>query len=217
VQLLDANGDGRQDLLVVTEAIAGYYPMRFGGLWDERSFRRYGAPPSFALDDPEVHLVDLDGDGVTDAIRSGTSLECYFNDPATGWGRTSRIERQAIDVFPDVDFSDPRVRWADMTGDGLQDIVLLYDGNVQYWPALGYGHWAKPVVMRNGPNIHDAVADYELGYDPKRLVLGDVDGDGAADLVYVGDTQVTLWINRSGNAWSDAITIEGTPLSKSAV
>ncbi|MCI0728150.1 MAG: discoidin domain-containing protein, partial [Chloroflexi bacterium] len=49
------------------------------------------------------------------------------------------------------------------------------------------------------------------GYDPKRLLLGDVDGDGAADLVHVGDTRVTLWINRSGNGWSDPTCIEGTP------
>src|SRR5262249_46295641 len=38
VQLVDADGDGRIDLLVTTAGLAGYYPMRFGGLWDWRSF-----------------------------------------------------------------------------------------------------------------------------------------------------------------------------------
>ena len=32
-----------------------------------------------------------------------------------------------------------------------------------------------------------------------------------ADIVYVEDTKVTLWINQSGNGWSDPITIQGTP------
>jgi len=41
VQLIDANGDGQIDLLVTTEEIAGYYPQRFGGLWDRRLFQRY--------------------------------------------------------------------------------------------------------------------------------------------------------------------------------
>ena len=43
------------------------------------------------------------------------------------------------------------------------------------------------------------------------LLLGDVDGDGLADLVYVDNSQVTLWINQSGNGWSDPLEIKGTP------
>ena len=81
VQLIDANGDGCTDLLVTTATMAGYYPLRFGGLWDRRAFRRYRVAPSFDLEDPEVRLVDLTGDGVVDAIRSGTRMECFFNDP----------------------------------------------------------------------------------------------------------------------------------------
>ena len=38
-----------------------------------------------------------------------------------------------------------------------------------------------------------------------------MDGDGLADIVYVDDTKVTLWINQSGNRWSDPIEIQGTP------
>ena len=41
--------------------------------------------------------------------------------------------------------------------------------------------------MANPPRFEDA-ADYDVtGFDPQRLLLGDVDGDGCADLVYVGD------------------------------
>ncbi len=53
---------------------------------------------------------------------------------------------------------------------------------------------------------------YELGYDPQRILLGDVDGDGLADIVYVGDDKVMLWLNQSGNGWSEEpIVIRGTP------
>jgi hypothetical protein len=132
VQLIDANGNGRIDLMVSSGGLAGYYPLRFGGFWDQHSFQRYELAPSFDLEHPEVRLVDLDGDGVTDALRSGTRMECYFNHPAEGWNNTRFVERQAIDDFPNINFSDPRVKFADMTGDGLQDIVLIYDGNVEY-------------------------------------------------------------------------------------
>ncbi len=204
VQLIDADGDGRTDLLVTKNGLSGYFPLRFGGLWDRRSFQRYKAAPSFDLKDPEVRLLDLDGDGVTDAIRSGTRLECFFNDPKEGWNGTRFVERRALKDFPNVNFSDPRVKWADMTGDGLQDIVLVYDGNIEYWPNLGYGRWARRVSMRSSPR-------FPYGYDPKRILVGDVDGDGLADLLYVDDTKVTLWISQSGNRWSDPIEIQGTP------
>lgn len=206
VQLIDADGDGRTDLLVTTPGLSGYFPLRFGGLWDRRSFQKYALAPSFNLEDPEVRLVDLDGDGVTDAIRSGTRLECFFNDQHDGWtsDNTRWVERKALEVFPNVNFSNPRVKWADMSGDGLQDIVLAYGGNIEYWPNLGHGNWGKRIHMKNSPT-------FPYDYDPKRILIGDVDGDGLADIVYVDDRKVTLWINQSGNGWSGPITIQGTP------
>jgi len=204
VQMLDANGDGRADLLVTSNGMAGYFSLNFAGSWDRRSFQRYRAAPSFNLEDPEVKLLDLDGDGVTDALRSGSRLECFFNDPQEGWNETRRVERQALDLFPNVTFSDPHVKLADMSGDGLQDIVLVYDGCVQYWANLGYGAWAPRVSMRRNPR-------FPWGYNPQRVLLGDVDGDGLADLLYIDDNRVTLWLNQGGNSWSDPIEIKGTP------
>jgi RHS repeat-associated protein len=204
VQFIDANGDGRTDLLVTNGVTSGYFPLAFNGQWDQRSFQRYRQAPSFNLEDPEVKLVDLDGDGITDAVRSGNRLECFFNDPKEGWNNTRFVVREALEVFPDVNFSDPRVKWGNFTGDGLQTIALVYDGSIQYWPHFGYGNWGKPVRMENSPR-------FPYGFDPNRILIGDVDGDGMADVVYVDDTKVTLWINQSGNRWSDPVVIQGTP------
>ena len=36
VQFIDANGDGRTDLLVTNALLSGYFPLDFGGQWDHR-------------------------------------------------------------------------------------------------------------------------------------------------------------------------------------
>jgi RHS repeat-associated protein len=205
VQLMDADGDGRIDLVVSRDGLAGYYPLRFDGCWDRASFRPYRPGPTFSLEDPEVKLVDLDGDGVADLIRAGSRLVCAFNDPDGGrWHEPRWLRPGALEGLPAISFADPRVRWADLSGDGLQDLVLVHNGSVQYWPSLGHGNWGPPVTMRRGRR-------FPWTYNPARLLLGDVDGDGLADLVYVDDSKVTLWINQSGNAWSDPVEIAGTP------
>ncbi|HEY7448896.1 MAG TPA: SpvB/TcaC N-terminal domain-containing protein, partial [Vicinamibacterales bacterium] len=211
VQLLDANGNGRADLIVIDGLRNGYFPLTFNGQWNERGFVRYRSVPTVNLDAPDVRLMDLDGDGVTDALRTSTQFELYYNDPDDGWSDLEVRQRIDSDSFPNISFEDPRVKLGDVTGDGLQDILLIQNGRVEYWPYCGYGLWGRRVTMRNSPRFEDAVFFPGIGFDPKRLLVGDVDGDGVADLVYVSSGHITVWINQDGNAWSDPIIIHGTP------
>ena len=211
VQLLDANGNGRADLMVIDGLRNGYYPLTFDGQWNERGFVRYRSVPTVDIDAPDVRLMDLDGDGVTDALRTGPQFELYYNDPDDGWSAVEMRERTASDDFPNVSFEDPRVKLGDVTGDGLQDILLIHNGRVEYWPYRGYGRWGRHVTMRNSPRFEDAEFFAGIGFDPKRLLVGDVDGDGVADLVYISSGHITVWINQDGNAWSDPVVIYGTP------
>src|SRR6266508_1682832 len=211
VQLLDANGNGRADLMVIDGLRDGYFPLTFDGQWNKRGFVCYRSAPAVNLDAPDVRLLDLDGDGVTDALRTGPQFELYYNDPDQGWSKLDVRKRTDSNDFPNVTFEDPRVKLGDMTGDGLQDIILVQNGRVEYWPYRGYGRWGRRVVMRNSPRFEDAVFFPGIGFDPKRLLIGDVDGDGVADFVYVSSGRITVWINRDGNSWSDPIVIHGTP------
>lgn len=204
VQLLDVEGDGRPELLITREQQCGYFPTDPGGGWSARSFQPLAVAPTFDLNSPEVRLVDLDGDGVTDAIRSGAAIECYYNHPERGWDTEVVVERRNLESFPDVDFADTRLQIADMTGDGLRDIVLVRGRSVEYWPSLGRSRWGRPVTMAAGPRLPD-------GYDPARVVLGDLDGDGVADLAYVDEGRVLVWLNRAGEGWSETVELPGTP------
>jgi RHS repeat-associated protein len=204
VQLLDANGNGRADLVVTRGPVTGYYPLGGDGQWDRRSFQAQRSAPSFDLAGSDVQLVDLTGDGITDAVRAGAQLECFFHDAELGWRRSRAVSRRALEAFPNIEFSDPRVRWADMSGDGLTDIAVVYDGHIAYWPSLGHGSWGRRVSMAHCPR-------FPAGYDPHRVLVGDIDGDGLADVIYVDHCRVTVWINQGGARFADPVILEGTP------
>jgi len=200
VQMLDATGDGRTDLFVNNGQVAGYFPGAFHKVWDANGFCPYTHIPSFSFADPEVQLIDLNGDGITDVLRNGAKFECFYNDPVQGFNKV----RTAIKTFADFSFADPRIRFADMTGDGLQDIVLISSGRVQYWPNMGYGRFGQKINMTNAPVFPEQ-------YDPAQILLGDLDGDGQTDIAFVENNSVTLYVNQSGNGFSAPVKIKNTP------
>ncbi|MFC6942703.1 SpvB/TcaC N-terminal domain-containing protein [Salinirubellus sp. GCM10025818] len=203
VQLMDVDGDGRIDLVTFDTPLSGYFPLNRDGGWAESSFQAFEGLPSVNLDAPNVQMTDLTGDGVTDIVRTSEQFECFFQDREKGWTET-RTVTGGIDGLKRVDFSDPRLRLADCCGDGLQDIVMIDDGHVSYWPNRGYADWGRRVRMDDPPNL-------PRGHDPGRILLGDIDGDGLTDLVYVEDDRVRVWMNQCGNSWSEPYEITGTP------
>ncbi len=207
VQVLDAAGDGRPDLVVTDGKRAGYFPLSAGS-FDKTKYVPYDAAPAFGLTDASTRLIDLDGDGVVDALRIGANLQTYLNQGARGW-----VPQPAISGSPiaNVSFSDPRIRLADMTGDGLTDIVQIGNKNIRYWPNTGYGRFGPPVTMMASPSFDDASLFGPVGFDPARLLLGDIDGDGVADAAYIGTHTTTIWINRTGQGFARPVIIPATP------
>src|SRR5262249_50087960 len=110
---------------------------------------------------------------------------------------------------PRLIFSDgtESVLLADMSGDGLSDIVRVRNGEVCYWPNLGYGKFGAKVGMDASPWF----AAPEL-FDGRRIRFADIDGSGTADLLYFGAQGVQIYFNLSGNSWSARRTIASLPL-----
>src|SRR5262249_55588518 len=63
-QLLDLAGDGRPDLAVLDGPMPGLYELDDAEGW--QAFRPFTARLNVDLSDPNLRLVDLDGDGHTD-------------------------------------------------------------------------------------------------------------------------------------------------------
>ena len=83
---------------------------------------------------------------------------------------------------PAVVFADgtQSIFLADMSGDGLTDIVRIRNGEVCYWPNLGYGRFGAKVTMDNAPWF-----DAPDQFDHKRIRLADIDGSGTTDIIYL--------------------------------
>ncbi len=200
----DLAGNGQADLLVHQGPQWGYFQTNGKGGWD--NFKPYSSYPTFSLNDSSIRLLDLTGDGKSDVLRTDTNSFVWFPaEEEKGFGLPKYIRRKNdLEKFPNVDFSNPRVKLADMTGDGLNDIVLVHNGRIDYWANMGNGNFSPRITLVNAPH-------FGANFDPNRLYLVDIDGSGNADLLYVESGKLRFWFNQSGNIWSDGYEINGTP------
>jgi RHS repeat-associated protein len=204
VAFADLDGNGTTDLLVLDGAPLDYIVNEPGEGWTRRA--RFRQRPTFSPRDREVRLVDADGDGLADALRTGDKLLYLFpNGGDQGWSRPrARAREHDLARFPDLSFSDPRVKLADLTGDGLFDIAWVHGGRIDYWPHYGNGRFGARATLALEPAIG-------RGFDPRRLFLSDVNGDGVDDVVYLDDRVVRVWVNRGGRMLVLAAVVRHTP------
>lgn len=205
VAIGDTGGDGLPDIIISDPDLPGFFEAKPDGKW--KPFKKFKQFQTIDFSAPNTRLVDLTGDGLSDVLVTRDDYfvwykslgESGYDDPKF------KMRKHNLDIFPDIYFNDQaRVRLADMTGDGLNDIVFVHDGRIEYWPNLGYGNFGKRIVMENTPKIG-------WDFNPGRLIFADIDGTGCSDLIYVENDKIRFCFNQSGNGWSKEYIIHGTP------
>ncbi|MDH4309751.1 MAG: toxin, partial [Acidimicrobiia bacterium] len=200
-QLLDLAGDGQLDLVALAGPTPGFYERTFDQDW--APFRTFRQLPNIAWDDPNLRFVDLDGDGHADVLITEQDVFTWHPSLAeAGFGPAQKV-RQPLDEErgPRLVFADgtQSIYLADMSGDGLTDLVRIRNGEVCYWPNLGYGRFGANVTMDNAPWF-----DHPDQFDQRRIRLADIDGSGTNDVIYLHRDGVRLYFNQSGNCLSEA-------------
>lgn len=207
-QLLDLSGDGQLDLVSFMGPAQGFYRRTQDETWD--AFETFALLPHIAWDDPNLRFVDVNGDGVADVLITEQDVITWYPSLAEeGFGPATQVH-QPLDEEqgPRLLLADgtQSIYLADMSGDGLSDLVRIRDGEVCYWPNQGYGCFGAMVTMDNAPYF-----DSLDQFDEKRIRLADIDGSGTTDIIYLGREDVRLYFNQSGNRLSEARPLEQFP------
>src|SRR5581483_2679508 len=163
-----------------------------------------------AWQDDNLRFVDLDGDGLADVlITEHEVFTWYASLGEAGFAPAQRASKpQDEERGPQLVFADgtQSIYLADMCGDGLTDLVRVRNGEICYWPNLGYGHFGSKVTTDAAPWFTTT----EL-FDQQRVRLADIDGSGTADLIYLGADAIQVYFNQSGNSWSQAQALSPLP------
>ncbi|MEQ1794742.1 MAG: SpvB/TcaC N-terminal domain-containing protein [Nitrospira sp.] len=199
-QLLDLAGDGRLDVVDFEGPAPGFYKRTSEEEW--QTHRPFASIPNIAWHDPNLKFIDLTGDGHADILITDDQAFSWYQSMAeAGFGQAENV-RQAMDEEqgPRLVFADgtQSIYLADLSGDGLTDLVRIRNGEVCYWPNLGYGRFGAKVTMDHAPWF-----DAPDLFDQRRIRLADIDGSGLVDILYLTGQGVQLYFNQAGNAWSE--------------
>jgi len=199
----DIEGNGQQFLI---DGIRGYYELSDEEEW--LPFRNFTEMPGLDPHDPNIRLLDLDGDGMTDILLSEDEVfTWYASKGRDGFDNYRKVQKTPDEERgPNMVFADSTesIVLADMTGNGLMDIVRIRYGEVCYWPNLGYGKFGAKVSMSNAP-----LFDRPEEFNPRYLTMADIDGSGTTDIVYRGHDTFKIYFNQGGNSWSETNRVGG--------
>lgn len=179
-QLVDVNGDGRVDVIQAKDSQKQAF-LNNGSRWVNAT-SSWTIPVVFISSnkDTGARFEDVNGDGLPDIIQgqnNGTETRKAWLNTGSGWTESSTWAPPII--FTNTTHVDIGVRFADLNGDGLTDILEDYSnvsstvGNA--WINNGNGWvsnntWQSPVAFtQNGNNIGRRLAD--------------VNGDGFSDIL----------------------------------
>jgi RHS repeat-associated protein len=208
LEFQDLAADGSKQLVCHMAEPLGYFELDDDNNW--LPFRQFTQFVNIDFRDPNTKLLDLNGDGAPDLLISDEFVFRWHPSLGRLGYDAAHYANKPYDeeIGPAILFGDgtQTVMTADMNGDGLVDIVRVRNGEVCYWPNLGYGKFGAKVSMRGAPYFDSA--DH---FDPSRIQFADISGTGAADLIYLGRGGFLAWINLAGNAWSDPQSIDPFP------
>ncbi len=207
-RFMDLEGNGQTDIVMLDGPTPGRYQHDKQEGW--QSFEPFTSRLNRNLQDPNLKFLDLTGDGHADILISEEQAFIWHASLAEAGFSPSKKVAQALDdqLGPRLVFANASqsIFLADFTGDGLTDLVRIRNGEISYWPNLGYCKFGAKITMDHSPRF-----DLPDQFEHSRIRLADIDGSGTTDIIYLHGDGVRLYFNQSGNGWSDARLLKVYP------
>ena len=196
-QWVDLDGEGLSGIL--TEQGEGWFYKRnlsVGGDGEDLVARLGPAelvaqrPSLSAVESGRSQFLDFAGNGQLDlADLEAPTPGFYERTPDEDWESFVPFES-----LPNVDWSNPNLKFVDLTGDGHADVLISEDEAFCWHPSLseaGFGpieRISKVLDEEQGPNL--VFADRT-----QSIYLADMSGDGLTDLARIRNGEVCYWPN----------------------
>jgi RHS repeat-associated protein len=202
---IDLDGEGLSGVL--SEQLgAWHYKQNLGG--GKFGPMRVVAPlPAMAAAGSRHQFMDLTGDGEIDVVDfDGPTPGFHERDPCEGWKR-----HVTFASLPNIEWQDPNLRFVDLTGDGLADVLITEQDVFTWYPSLEEQGFAAAERTRQA--IDEDTGPHLIFADGTQTIfLADMCGDGLTDLVRVRHEEVCFWPNLGYGRFGRKVTLGNSPL-----
>lgn len=196
LQLSDLDADGGKQLVSFEAETRGYFELDDENVW--QGMQLFKGLPNIDFGNANTRMLDLNGDGKPEVVISEDHVFTWYTSEGKNGFSAAKKTVKPIDEEegPHIVFADEKqsIYLADMSGDGMSDIVRIRNSEICYWPNLGYGNFGTKVAFDNAP-----IFDHPDAFNPAYLRLVDIDGSGTSDIIYLGKNKFFCWKNLSGN------------------
>lgn len=191
----DLNGDGRLELGWHAPTINGCFTMHPNREWS--TFVPYKAFP-LEYFHPQAQMADLIGDGRTHVAMIGSnSVRLYTNlGDDNGFSAGRDVPHDEGDTLPLPSSAETEVvGFSDVLGSSKQHLFRIRHNSLECWPNLGHGRFGNRIVL-TAPTF-----PYE-SFSASQVLLADLDGSGATDLIYLESDRFLVYMNHCGKGFA---------------
>jgi hypothetical protein len=194
--LADVTGDGRLDWVISAPGLAGFFSQLPDTHWT--GFTPFAAMPTEFLS-ADAQWADLAGKGLMDlALIGPRSVRLYLNECADGFAAPRQVPHEGTPLPMTSTARDELVAFSDVLGSGQHHLVRVRHDAGLCWPNLGHGRFGEPIDFAR-------LSLSQAYFNPSSVFLVDIDGSGAADLIYAEPGGLRIFRNHCGNGFADPV------------